>query len=354
LVESINKNNNRIIVYGAGMIGSIVVPYFFYKYNLCDRVDFYVDMNEHKQLTGINAYGYNFPVYNPDVLKNIDSNYVILLTNSKFSSILEYLESLENLDDVDIYIIPLIQIELARSALEISIDKYNDKQLIPKTIHYCWFGNIPIPEEIQRYINSWKKYCPDYKIVEWNDKNYNYLDIPYVREAHAVGKYSFVSDVARLEILYKYGGIYLDTDVELYRNLDELLYQKGFIGVEKWGNINSGGGCGAVPNHPMIKEMLDERINIPFILEDGSFNIETNGNYETKPFIRHGMRIDNSLQIINGMTVYPSMVFHPFDYMSGEEDRRKCTISKHIFSGSWMREQDKIERYLTEQKINIK
>lgn len=126
--------------------------------------------------------------------------------------------------------------------------------------------------------------------------------------------------------------------------------QKGFVGVEKWGNINTGGGVGAVPRHPMIQEMLDYRLKFPFILDDGSFNMETNGLYETIPFIRHGMRIDNTLQIINDITVYPPNVFHPYDYINCEEKIEDSTVSIHYFYGGWMEEKEYKDRINTRNK----
>ena len=131
-----------------------------------------------------------------------------------------------------------------------------------------------------------------------------------------------------------------------------MIFNKGFVGVERWGNINSGGGIGAVPHHPMIKEMLDYRLKHPFVLEDGTLNTETNGLYETIPFVRHGMRIDNTLQIVNDMTVYPANVFHPYDYMSCEEKIDDSTVSIHYFYGGWMDEPDRKQRETTQNRYN--
>jgi hypothetical protein len=192
--------------------------------------------------------------------------------------------------------------------------------------------------------------CPDYEIVRWDETNYDVSKFLFTKQAAENGKYGFITDVARLDILYQYGGIYLDTDVKLVKPFGELLFNKGFVGVERWGNINSGGGIGALPHHPMIKEMIDYRLKYSFILEDGTQSIETNGLYETIPFIRHGMRIDNTLQIINDMTVYPACVFHPYDYMSCEENIEDSTVSVHYFYGGWMDNSDKQSRTNTQDK----
>ena len=122
----------------------------------------------------------------------------------------------------------------------------------------------------------------------------------------------------------------MDTDVSLLKNLDTLLYQPAFTGVEKWGNINTGGMAGAMPRHPMIKEMLEYRKQFHFLMEDGSLNMETNGMYETVPYIRHGMKISNELQYVNNVTVYPSSVFHPFygGWMDGSDFEERSSTQK--------------------------
>ena len=135
---------------------------------------------------------------------------------------------------------------------------------IPKIIHYCWFGGGPINPESRKCIESWKKYCPDYKIIEWNEQNFEISQNRYAQQAYEAKKYAFVSDYVRLAVLYRYGGIYLDTDVELVRPLDELLEHKGFIGMEHsapspYGRtllVNTGSGVGAEPGCEMIGKML--------------------------------------------------------------------------------------------------
>lgn len=141
----------------------------------------------------------------------------------------------------------------------------------------------------------------------------------------------------------------MDTDVELIKPLDSLRGQGAFCGVEKWGNINLGGCSGAIKHHPMLKKLLDYRKNIAFIRDDGTFNLETCGVYETKPFIENGMTVDNTVQRINGMTVFASEYFHPYDYMSGETNITDNTYSIHHFNGGWLDEKRKEERRKTVQ-----
>lgn len=337
LAESIREKHRRIIIYGAGMIGQIVVPFIIETHHLHEYIDYYIDMDRCKIGKKVKIGNYEYGIKSPEALKTVIKNTVILVTNSKFYPIIDFLDRIEQLADIDCYIVPVMQMQERRP-------------VIPKILHYCWFGPKIMPVFLKECVDGWRKKCPDYEIIQWNEKNFEVSKYRYTHQAFENGKYGFVTDVARLDILYQHGGVYMDTDVKLLKSLDELLYQKGFVGVEKWGNINTGGGIGVVPHHPMIQEMLNERLGVSFLRNDGSFNMETNGLYETKPFIRHGMRIDNTLQIINGITVYPSSVFHPYDYISCEEKIEDNTISIHYFYGGWMDEADRGDRANTQDR----
>ena len=129
--------------------------------------------------------------------------------------------------------------------------------MIPKKIHYCWFGRNPKPELIEKCILSWKKYCPDWEIIEWNEDNFDISSVPYMQEAYNAKKWAFVSDVARLLIIWSIGGIYLDTDVELLKSINELLENQAFFAFETSRNIASGLGFGAIKGHKAVKAMLD-------------------------------------------------------------------------------------------------
>lgn len=348
LAEKIKTENRRIVIYGAGMIGRIVVPSFIQRFGLEEYVECYVDMDGRKMGEKIRVGSYRFEVLHPDVLKMPIENLIILITNSKFYPIIEYLDKIRNLDSVEGYLIPLLQISETGKENPVAFKKMSQAPLIPRKIHYCWFGRRKMPEFLVRCMDTWKKLCPDYEIICWNEDNYDVERIPFTREAYYQKKYGFVTDAARLDILYENGGIYMDTDVSLIKNLDDLLYQPAFTGVEKWGNINTGGMAGAVPEHPMIKEMLEVRRQFHFLLEDGSLNMETNGLYETVPFLRYGMRIEDRLQRINGVTVYPSQVFHPYDYMSCQMKKNKDTYSIHHFYGGWMEKEDWLNKEKTQ------
>ena len=144
--------------------------------------------------------------------------------------------------------------------------------MIPKTIHYCWFGNNPIPAEYQRYIDSWRKYLPGYDIKEWNEHSYDVNCIPFSEEAYNVRKFAYVSDYARLKILYEHGGVYFDTDVEVLKNMDDLLAKGPWMAIEKHNNtpnaddmVNPGLGFAVEPHNPIIKEIMSFYENTHYI-----------------------------------------------------------------------------------------
>ena len=218
--------------------------------------------------------------------------------------------------------------------------------LIPKVIHYCWFGNGQMTEKERRCIASWKKICPDYEIKCWNEENYDMSKNQYMQQAYENKKWSFVSDYARLDIIYNYGGIYLDTDVELIRPLDALLGDEGFIGFETKDYVATGLGFGACKQHPIIGEMLDMYKNLEFISADGTFNMVPCPKYNTKVLENHGLKKNNTLQIIDGIKVYPKEYFCPKDYYSGKIQLTENTYSIHHYTASWKTTNQKIRYYV--------
>jgi len=134
--------------------------------------------------------------------------------------------------------------------------------MIPKIIHYCWFGRNPLPASAQKCIDSWKKYFPDYEIKEWNEDNFDVNRIPYSRDAYAAKKFAFVSDYARFWILYYMGGVYFDIDVEVIHPMDDLIEKGPYMGWEKPDmsgryTINPGLGRGHAANHAAVQGNLE-------------------------------------------------------------------------------------------------
>ena len=174
--------------------------------------------------------------------------------------------------------------------------------MIPKIIHYCWFGRNPLPESAQKCIASWRKFFPGYEIKEWNEDNFDVNQIPYVSEAYAAGKYAFVSDYARFKILYDNGGLYFDTDVEVIRSFDDILDKGAFMGCELTPElstgVNPGLGLGVAPGLGLYAELLDIYSELRFINPDGSQNLTTIVRYTTDLLVRKGLKPISELQQI--------------------------------------------------------
>lgn len=208
--------------------------------------------------------------------------------------------------------------------------------MIPKVIHYCWFGGNPLPEKDKRCIESWKKYCPDYKIIEWNENNYDLNKNMYMAAAYKEKKWGFVPDYARFDIVYNEGGFYLDTDVELVKPLDELISNQAYMGFEGKVWINGGIGFGAKAKNHIIKGLRDMYDDMSFYKEDGTMNLTPSPYYITDYLESRGLKRDNSMQMIDNMKIYPTEYFASKDYDTGVIHRTENTISIHQYNASWM------------------
>lgn len=212
--------------------------------------------------------------------------------------------------------------------------------MIPKKIHYCWFGRNPLPESAIKCIASWRKYLPDYDIIEWNEDNFDVNSIPYTAEAYAAKKYAFVSDYARFKILYDHGGLYFDTDVEVIRPMDDIIAAGPFMGFEKnlqtqkdnkSPGVNPGLGLGAIAGMSIYAEILDFYSTKRFVIEDGTVVTHTTSILRNKGLIDENVR-----QQVVGLIIYPTDVFCPMDSTSGEITISPDTISIHHYSCSWI------------------
>lgn len=215
--------------------------------------------------------------------------------------------------------------------------------IIPKVIHYCWFGGNPLPKEALDCIASWKKFLPDYEIKEWNESNFDVNCCPYVKGAYEQKKYAFVSDYARFQVLYDEGGIYFDVDVEVIRNMDHIIEKGSFMGFEKslatHGEnstgvlgVAAGLGIGSVAKQPFFQEVLN------FYREKDSFNMNdgTVVTYITELFAKHGLKNEHRIQQVAGFTIYPADYFCPMDFTTGLIELTENTVSIHHYSCSWI------------------
>ena len=215
--------------------------------------------------------------------------------------------------------------------------------MIPRTIHYCWFGGGALPALAARCLASWSEQMPDYEIKCWNEENFDVFSIPYTREAYRLGMYAYVSDYARLWILYHHGGIYLDTDVELLRSLDDLSAQGAFLGQEQPEDPNDTGlhcalglGVGCEAGHPFIGRLLEHYKHIHFVSWTGRQG-DTIVNITRRLLADEPIEeLDGGLKRCAGFTIYPWPYLCPLNYFTGQLEVRPETHAIHHYAASWV------------------
>jgi mannosyltransferase OCH1-like enzyme len=207
---------------------------------------------------------------------------------------------------------------------------------IPKIIHYCWFGGKEKPPIVKQCLDSWKQYLSDYKMIEWNETNFDINSHAYVKEAYESKKYAFVSDYVRVHALYQFGGIYLDTDVEVYRSFDDLLHHESFWGFEQENYIATS-TIGAANENKLIKLFLDSYDGKKFIQEDGTFHDFTNVAAITGILKKIGLVTNGEYQELKDYGVfYPQTYFSPYDYINCQSCKTNQTYCMHYYYKSWL------------------
>lgn len=215
--------------------------------------------------------------------------------------------------------------------------------MIPKIIHYCWFGGKPLPNDVKSMIATWRRHCPDYEIIEWNESNFDVDEIAYSREAHTAKKWAFVSDYVRMKVLYQYGGFYLDTDVELIQSLDDFCCYDTVLGYESPKCISTA-VIGVTPSSEWISKMLSYYDASSFRLADGKYNLTTNVRTISRILTQeynlnlNGKRIflDNAKFLL-----LPYEYLCAKSYLTGEINKTSNTYAIHHFSGSWLSDIEK-------------
>lgn len=221
--------------------------------------------------------------------------------------------------------------------------------MIPKVIHYCWFGRNPLPPLAEKCIASWKRFFPDYEVKEWNEDNFDVNSIPYTQEAYRVKKYAFVSDYARFWILYHYGGLYFDTDVEVIKPMDDIVARGAFMGCENDARkskqslldasaigvgCNPGLGLGCAPGEALLQELLELYVSMHFLGENGEMNQTTIVEYTTRLLVKKGLRWTSEIQQVADFYIYPKEYFCPLG-MDGVMELTENSRSIHHYMASW-------------------
>lgn len=215
--------------------------------------------------------------------------------------------------------------------------------MIPKKIHYCWFGRGEKPKLAKRCIASWHKYCPDYEIIEWNEDNFDINMNGYTKMCYEQKRYAFLSDFARLLIVAEHGGLYFDTDVELIKSPNELLKNDSFFGFENSEYVNTGLGFGSIMHDDVVEAMLEEYAS----LLDGTKGTIGCPKLNTKALVKFGLVQNGMTQNVQNAVIYPAQVFNPYDSVTGRLNKSDQTISIHWYAATWMSKRQKIRSMLT-------
>ena len=336
MANDIKARDEKIIIFGTGVIGMTVVPEILKENGLIERVEGCIDNDSSRWNSDVIIGGKEVKIYDPDIIKTKSSRLVVLITISRFFSAFEQLKSLVGDKDISCYIIPIMCITNFHTNSSCGVIKTTDKPIIPKKIHYMWLGRKEMPDNLHRCIESWKKYCPDYEIIRWDESNYDVHKNRFVTQAYDNNRLGFVPDYARLELLYEHGGIYMDTDVEIQRNLDDLLFQNAFCSVEKWQVVNFGGCSGSVKGNISLLPYLENWQKRSLVREDGSLDSISSGLIDTSIALENGYKINGENQAAGGINIYTYDYFHPYDYMSGKLEMSNNTYSIHHFHGGWL------------------
>lgn len=334
--EIINKNiSSRINLFGAGKGLTDFINLFKDKLsniNLCKIID----NDSRKQGNNIAIDGKLYSVVSvTDFLLEATEKDVIIIDIYNCKDVYEQLNNISKLKNNKLYILNMIY------SIESDIELYNKKRhinyeksttVIPKKIHYCWFGNNKMSDLNKKCIDSWGKMCPDYEIIQWNENNYDIQKNNYIRDAYMAKKWAFVSDYVRLDVVNREGGVYLDTDVEVVKSLNELLYFNAFCGFQTIGEVAFGLGYGSKPNNPIIKDLIDVYDNIMW---DGGE--KTCPEYQTEVLVKKGLKLNGEYQNLNDIVVLPAIYLAAKSVRTNRIFRAKETFCIHHWEGSWNR-----------------
>ena len=220
--------------------------------------------------------------------------------------------------------------------------------MIPKIIHYCWFGHNPLSPLAQKCIASWRKFFPDYEIKEWNEDNFDVHSIPYTAQAYKHKKYAFVSDYARFKILYDYGGIYFDTDVEVIKPMDNVIAKGTFFGLENESLFacNPGLGFACEPKFHLLKKMLDLYVNMQFETTSGELNKKTIVEYFSEMLLLKGLQQAPGIIEFEGAKFYPAEYFCPKPSEFGKIQITEKTCAIHDYAASWIGQKQRLANLL--------
>lgn len=340
-IDTINRLKDRkIVCWGLGKVFYNQVLPFLEKNSLLDNVVGYVDISEEIREKGSIDSLNSKKILSPSQFLDLYKNTVLIISISDYRKIVEWLEN-NGADDIEWYVgkyLYCMYSDLERLSGKKPPKEYkkNGYQVIPKVINTFWFSDDSIPDSYQKCLNSWKDKCPDYDIRIWSRIDYNSGDCKYYEDAIKNKKWAFASDYARVDVISKYGGIYLDMDVEVIRNIDDLLLNDAYMGFGGIDYIECGSGFGAAPNNSIMIEICEDYKKSSFQNQDGTLDLTTAPRKYTKTLLKHGLKLNGSFQVVDNITVYPfeSLTAKSFD--TGQYYINENTYTVHHYNGNWL------------------
>lgn len=332
-------SDKKCICFGAGLQGLHII-YLFENWKLTDNILAFVDNDPEKWNSFYEVENYSYPILRlEDTLKLINKNVALIITCADVMGIVQQLEKYKEFQNtICLSLTEIAQMQLLKSDYEKVVCE-SQTPLIPKKIHYSWFGG-DMPKPMRDRVQRWRELCPDYEFYEWNEKNTDVSKSVYMSEAYKAKKWGFVPDYIRLDSVYKYGGIYMDTDVELLQRPDALLYQNAFAISDGSFFINLGAGFGAEPNFPIIKEWRDYYNDLHFIKPDGKLDLTACQIHQYRVLRKYNIRLADVMQKIGGINMYPMIMASTNTYSMQMKESEKAFFA-HYGVSSWMSEKHK-------------
>ncbi len=343
-----------IICWGSGKHFRNCTYHFLRKSGLIENLKGFVDVPGSSDVVIENR---TYEKIGKDKLAMMSSkNTIILIAVIGYEEILAQIRMDDRLSLIEA--VPAIYLEALYEDLQLlSVNKptanyrKHDKPMIPKIIHGIWFSDDPMPELYQRCLESWRKYAPDYEIKIWNLKTYKPELCLFFDQAIAHRNWSFASDYARADLLYRFGGIYMDLDVEMLRPIDDLLYNDAYMGFESLDRIECGSGMGAKPGHPILREICESYENRPYLKMDGSWDNSTCPVRYTQVIEKHGLIKNGGFQFVDDITIYPFEVLTGKSFDTGIIYNTELSYTLHHHNGSWI--PDSAQRAVNERYKGI-
>lgn len=310
---------------------------------LDEKISYIVDNDKKKQGSTFNLRGKEKHIYEPEKIKKEKlCDTIILITSAVYSyEIYQQLEGMPEIEGMGCFILSLmIEKWHANNKMDRNIEEKFVLNEIPKKIHCFWFSKTEKTELALKCMESWKRVCPDYEIIEWNTDSYDVTKNEYMHQAYKEKNWAYVSDYARLDVLYQYGGIYFDLDVELLKRPDQFLKHDFFIGFGPIRDIEAA-AFGARPGCEILLEMMNIYSRKKFNAKEGTNLLNVQPVYLDHFFEEKGFTINGEYQEKNGVAIYPREVFSPRDWFTGIDEIEEETVGIHHCVGGWISEKGK-------------